>query len=133
MPSADAEWAEAVARFTARAAQHRVNDAPDDADTYFFWQTLVGAWPLEPARALQVMEKSMSEAKRRTSWSRPDEAYEAGVKSFVEAVLGDADLRGEIAAFVARIEPAARVNALARTLIKLTAPGIPEFTANAWL
>jgi (1->4)-alpha-D-glucan 1-alpha-D-glucosylmutase len=120
------EWAEAVARWNARAERHRQGGAPDDADAYFFWQTLVGAWPLEPERAIQAMEKSVREARRQTSWSRPNEAYEAALRGYIEGVLGDADLRAEVAAFVARIEPATRANALARTLIKLTAPGIPD-------
>jgi len=120
------EWAEAVARWAALAARHTSGDAPDDADEYFFWQTLVGAWPLELPRALQVMQKSVREARRRSSWAHPDAAYEAALEKYVTGVLGDAELRADLGAFVSRLEPAARSNALARTLLKLTVPGIPD-------
>ena len=55
---------------------------PDGAERYFIFQTLVGAWPIEPERLEAYMEKAMREAKRNTNWIEPDEAHEAAVKAF---------------------------------------------------
>jgi (1->4)-alpha-D-glucan 1-alpha-D-glucosylmutase len=41
--------------------------------------------------------------------------------------LGNASFIAELEAFVDRIRPSAMVNSLSQTLLKLTAPGIPDF------
>lgn len=119
-------WGEAVTRWSERAALHRVGSLPDRQTEYFIWQTLVGAWPLSLERAQAYFKKAAREAKRQTSWLAPDPTYEAGVLSFVESILGDAALTSELTRFVAMIDPPARRSSLARTLIKLTAPGVPD-------
>ena len=47
----------------------------DPAAGYLVWQTLVGAWPIGPDRLWPYVEKAVREAKRRTSWVDPDDAY----------------------------------------------------------
>jgi (1->4)-alpha-D-glucan 1-alpha-D-glucosylmutase len=119
------EWRDAVERWSARASRWR--DSNVDARTeYFFYQTLVGAYPLSAERALQYMQKALREAKLRTSWIRPDADYEAAVERFIRGVLDDRELIGDVSGFVARIAPLGYLNGLARTLIKLTAPGVPD-------
>jgi (1->4)-alpha-D-glucan 1-alpha-D-glucosylmutase len=115
------EWAAAVERLSALRP-----DVPDPHAAYFFYQTVVGAWPLEPDRAWAYLEKSVREAKRRTSWTRPDAAYEEALRAFVTGALGDPAFRAEVERFLSRILPAAQRNALAQTLIKLTAPGVGD-------
>jgi (1->4)-alpha-D-glucan 1-alpha-D-glucosylmutase len=124
-------WAQAVARWSSRAARYRRGDAPDPAMEYFLWQTLVGAWPISQERAVAYATKAMREAKARTSWLRPDEDYEAAVHGWIAGVLGDRELAADLAGFVAEIAPAGFVNGLARTLIRLTAPGVPDVYQGA--
>ena len=119
-------WAEAVARWRERAARHWQVPA-DRVIEYALWQTLVGAWPLSLERAKQFALKAAREARLRTSWRKPDEAYEAAVAAWLDAVYADDALLGELQAFVARIEPHGDRNSLAQLLIKLTAPGVPDF------
>jgi (1->4)-alpha-D-glucan 1-alpha-D-glucosylmutase len=119
-------WAKAVSRWSERAAPYRAFTLPDRPTEYFIWQTLVGAWPLTKDRARAYFEKAFREAKVHTSWLTPDATYESAVARFVESVLDDRTLRGELDAFVASLEPAAQRIALGRTLIKLTAPGVPD-------
>jgi len=72
------------------------------------------------------MIKAAREAKLRTSWTVPDEAYETALKSFVAGVLAD---RRFTSNFLFESEPlfaAGRVNSFAQTAIKLTAPGVPD-------
>jgi (1->4)-alpha-D-glucan 1-alpha-D-glucosylmutase len=119
------EWTQAVERWSARAKRHR-GELVDSLTEYFFYQTLVGAYPLSPERAWRYMEKAIREAKLATSWTRPAPAYEAAVQSFVHGVLGDGELMADIEAFVQRIARPGFIQSLARTLIKLCAPGIPD-------
>jgi (1->4)-alpha-D-glucan 1-alpha-D-glucosylmutase len=118
-------WAQAVERWSARAQRHKEAKVDGGAE-YFFYQTLVGAFPLSEERALAYMQKALREAKVHTSWIHPDADYEAAIEKFVRGVLGDSELLQDIARFVARIAPGAYITSLARTLVKLTAPGVPD-------
>ena len=120
-----AEWGEAVTSWRAQTAGYR--PAPLDAATeYLLWQTLVGAWPLEADRLTAYLEKATREAKRHTTWTEPDEAYDDAVRSFARAVLADGSVTASVADFVARLEPGFRANVLAARLLSLTVPGVPD-------
>jgi (1->4)-alpha-D-glucan 1-alpha-D-glucosylmutase len=118
-----AEWAGAVRRWSARNRQH--GDIGPNTE-YLLYQTLVGAWPLGVDRAQAYMEKAVKEAKRQTSWVAPDAEYEAAVQAFVAAVLDDAAFVADLEAFVAPLVEAGRTTSLSQTLLKLTAPGVPD-------
>ncbi|RIL07431.1 MAG: malto-oligosyltrehalose synthase [Proteobacteria bacterium] len=119
-------WADAVRAFRARNERLRRGGAPDRSDEYLFYQTLVGAWPLSEERALAYMEKAAREAKTHTSWTHPDAAYEDALRGFVSGALGDAAFVRDVEAFVAPLVVPGRVNSLVQTLLKLTAPGVPD-------
>lgn len=123
MPEA---WGAAVRRWSDRNARYRDAGRPDRNDEYLFYQTVVGAWPIETQRVVDYMEKAIREAKRRTSWRRPDTAYEDAVRRFVEGALGDASFAADLDAFVAPLVEPGRVNALSATLLKLVCPGVPD-------
>jgi (1->4)-alpha-D-glucan 1-alpha-D-glucosylmutase len=94
---------------------------------YLFYQTLVGAWPIERNRIVEYMRKAAREAKLRTSWTAPNEEYERSLTGFIEGALDNSEFISELEAFVAPLIWPGRMNALAQTLIKLTAPGVPDF------
>jgi (1->4)-alpha-D-glucan 1-alpha-D-glucosylmutase len=120
-------WAAAVARWRERADPGWGDAAPDRIFEYTMWQTLVGAWPLPEDRAQQFAEKATREARLRTSWRRPDAGYESARRRWLSGVYGDRALLAELEAFAARLRPHGDRNALAQLLIKLTAPGVPDF------
>jgi (1->4)-alpha-D-glucan 1-alpha-D-glucosylmutase len=126
-------WAKAVERWAALNERHRTNGAPDRNMEYLFYQTLVGAWPIEVDRMLAYMEKASREAKTHTSWTSPNRAYDESLRRFVEGALGDAELRAQLDAFVAPMILPARVTSLAQTLLKLTCPGVPDVYQGAEL
>ena len=99
---------------------------PDERTGYFFWQTLVGAWPLTLERATQYMEKATHEAKIATSWLAPDPDYDHAVRAFVTEVFNNDDVLTEVASFVDAIEPYARANSLSQKLVQLAMPGVPD-------
>ena len=72
------------------------------------------------------MEKAAREAGQHTTWDAPDERYENAVWNFVAESLRDPEFTMDLEQFVARLADAACVNSLAQTLIKLTAPGVPD-------
>jgi (1->4)-alpha-D-glucan 1-alpha-D-glucosylmutase len=113
-------------RWSARNARHTSQGVVDRGTEWFLYQTLVGAWPITSERLHQYMEKAMREAKIRTSWVANNAEYETGVGRFIDALLSDADFVTQVAAFVAKITPAGRINSLAQTLMKCTAPGVPD-------
>jgi (1->4)-alpha-D-glucan 1-alpha-D-glucosylmutase len=120
------EWAAAVRRWAMRNERHRKDGQPDRNAEYLFYQTLVGAWPLEGGRAWTYMEKVAREAKAHTSWTAPNEAYEDALRAFVEGALADAGFVADVETFVAPLVGPGRINSLAQTLLKLTAPGVPD-------
>ncbi len=120
------EWEAAVRRWSELAQPFRTGDWPDRLTEYLCWQTLVGAWPIDGARLTGYLEKAVREAKRHTSWTDQNTAYENAVRDFALGVLGHAELRQQIERFVQRISGAARDTSLAQLLLKLTAPGIPD-------
>ena len=70
------------------------------------------------------MEKALREAKLNTNWVEPDGAHEARTRAAIGAVYED--LPPDFEAFAARVAEAGRRISLAMTLLKLTAPGVPD-------
>ncbi len=99
---------------------------PDGAERSFIFQTLVGAWPIEPERLEAYMEKAMREAKRNTNWIEPDEAHEAAVKAFCRGAVRARGVPRRLRAVRGRGRRVGERAALGQLLLKLTVPGIPD-------
>lgn len=119
-------WSEALRRWSALNERHRQENMPDRNAEYLFYQTLVGAWPIDAERATAYMEKASREAKAYTSWTDPNPGYEAALRAFVEGVLSDAAFQAELESFVGPLIEPGRVISLAQTLLKLTTPGVSD-------
>ncbi|HET7586506.1 MAG TPA: malto-oligosyltrehalose synthase, partial [Gammaproteobacteria bacterium] len=117
--------------------------APDRDDEYLLYQTLVGACPVELLadggdagaadkfieRLQGYMNKAIREAKRNSSWTNPDAAYEQATADFVARVLDPPGSRLFLDDFLpfARAVAASGVDAsLVQMTLKLTCPGIPD-------
>jgi (1->4)-alpha-D-glucan 1-alpha-D-glucosylmutase len=121
------DWLATVARWHERTAAHRAVAGPDPAIEYLFWQSLVGAWPIDAGRLAGYLLKAAREAGVHTSWVDRAAGYEAALDGFTRGVLGDGDVMAEVGAFVADrlIEPG-RVNSLSQVLLRTTSPGVPD-------
>lgn len=119
-------WTTTVLRWTEMADRHRPAAFADRNMEYLLYQTLVAAWPISPERLTAYLQKAAREAKAKTSWIAPDAAFESALRDFAIRLLADAAFSAEVDGFVAALAPAAQRLALARTLIKLTAPGTPD-------
>ena len=113
-----AEWA-ALARLWIGEA-----DAPDEHCAYLTLQTLVGCWPIERERLEAYVVKALREAKLRTSWVAPDEAYEAHAQRFAAGLAQHPPDGFED--FARRVADEGRRAALGQLLLKLTCPGVPD-------
>jgi (1->4)-alpha-D-glucan 1-alpha-D-glucosylmutase len=72
------------------------------------------------------MEKATREAKEQTSWTQPNQEFENALKLFIERILAANEFVSELEAFVSKILSPGRVNSLTQTLLKCTAPGVPD-------
>jgi (1->4)-alpha-D-glucan 1-alpha-D-glucosylmutase len=119
-------WRAAVTRLDALGASHRGSLPPARNAEYLFYQTLVAAHPIDADRAWAYMLKASREAKEATSWIEPDQAYEEDLERFVRAMVADPAVTDEIGAVVAAMTPQWQHLSLSQTLLKLTAPGVPD-------
>jgi (1->4)-alpha-D-glucan 1-alpha-D-glucosylmutase len=126
VPEAWAVFAERWMDLTARLWPADGGGEPDRPTQWLLLQTLVGAWPLDAERAVAYLAKATKEAKLRTTWTEPDEAYDAARDAYVAGVLDDDAVVAEIEGFVATLAPAGYVNGLAQQLLALTLPGVPD-------
>ncbi len=114
--------------------------APTSNEEYLLYQTLIGAWPFGTlddeqhgtfvGRIQGYMAKALKEAKVNTSWVNPDQAYEDAVQSFVDRVLGRSPANPfleDFASFQHLVAEYGMYNALSQVLIKILAPGVPDF------
>jgi (1->4)-alpha-D-glucan 1-alpha-D-glucosylmutase len=127
LASIPGEWEAQVERLFALTEPLRDGGAPDDVERYFLFQTLVGAWPIELGRLQGYMEKALREAKRNTGWVDQDLDWEAAVKRFCAALYGDRAFLKQFEPFAARVAAAGERALVGQVVLKLTAPGIPDF------
>ncbi len=120
------DWAAQVAGWHDRAVALSGGAMPEPDTEYLLWQTLAGAWPIDSGRLTGYLRKAMREAKTATSWTDPDEDYEAAVLGLADRVLGDGELSRAIAGFVTGLAGDARVNSLGMKLVQLTMPGAAD-------
>jgi (1->4)-alpha-D-glucan 1-alpha-D-glucosylmutase len=141
------EWAKAVRTWhsilRARLGNIERDAPPSRNDEYMLYQLLVSTWPVELLdsasdndalsaygdRLEQCLVKSLREAKTTTSWINPDTEYEAAVVRYARSCI-DA---GQPPAFFENFLPFAKMIAEAgaqrtvlQTVLKLTAPGVPD-------
>ncbi|MFH1674371.1 MAG: malto-oligosyltrehalose synthase [Pseudomonadota bacterium] len=128
------KWSRLNAR---RKKTRKGKPAPDRNDEYLLYQTLIGAFPFHGEdygvfvkRIKDYMIKAVREAKIHTAWLRPDTEYEDLLLAFIDKILAKTEqnlfLR-EFEPFQKKIAHYGIFNSLSQTLLKIAAPGIPDF------
>ena len=119
--------AERVPEWTAvLTALRETAPLPDGPFSALLWQAVVGAWPASRERLHGYAEKAAREAGNSTTWTDPDEEFEATLAKAVDAIFDNPSVNALIEDFVAAIDPFAASNSLAMKLIQLTMPGVPD-------
>jgi (1->4)-alpha-D-glucan 1-alpha-D-glucosylmutase len=139
-------WRKALRRW--RTANRRwkrtIHDleAPDANEECLLYQTLLGAWPIEPdgtaagnvtsdfvARIQSYMAKALKEAKLNTSWIQPNQLWDVAMHDFVASILEPSAKNKFLPQFLPVVEELARlgaINSLTQVVLKLTSPGVPD-------
>jgi (1->4)-alpha-D-glucan 1-alpha-D-glucosylmutase len=138
------EWKTHVTRWAKLNKKHKAevegHFVPDRNEEYLLYQTLVGIWPLAALddaqyrafcdRVQEYMSKALREAKVHTSWINPDLDYEKAGRQFVESILDRSKpnpFLDDFLPFQERVAHWGMWNSLAQVVLKITAPGIPDF------
>ncbi|HET9367900.1 MAG TPA: hypothetical protein VFO22_07500, partial [Candidatus Udaeobacter sp.] len=117
-------------------------EAPDANEEYLLYQTLLGTWPVDAAgnaehsaspeyieRIQNYMHKALNEAKLNTSWIQPNEEWLHATGEFVGKIM-DGSAKNKflplLFPLVEEIAGLGAINSLTQTLLKLTAPGVPD-------
>lgn len=135
-------WEETLARLGDLARPWKVErdggePMPSANDELAFFQAALGVLPEETLaggpvppdvveRLVAYMEKALREAKVETSWTNPDEAYEAAMARLVRGVLGNERFLATLRPLAARCARVGRVSSLSLCALKLCAPGITD-------
>jgi len=137
------EWSRALRRWSVSNRRKKVAiggmPIPDANEEYLIYQTMLGIWPLglpSPIEHAQLVEriqayiaKAFKEAKIHTSWVDPNEEHDQAIRIFISRILEPTSrnrfLR-DFGEFKTLITRAGLLNSLSQTLLKLTAPGVPD-------
>ncbi|PMR73225.1 malto-oligosyltrehalose synthase [Billgrantia endophytica] len=135
-------FATRVERWRERAAPLRQSlvsgPAPSPGDELLLYQLLLGAWPPTLARhdddamhrfaerLARWQRKALREAKLRSHWLWPDEAYETACRDYLLTLLSCPELCEEIEAAARELDLPGALNGLVQTALRLTVPGIPD-------
>ncbi len=137
------EWARRVELW--RGMSHgygsmvRGRRAPDANTWYHVFQAILAVWPLHRldvgeleglhARLAGYALKAAREAKVHTSWTEPVQAFETALQAALDALLSPARsprFLDDLDRLVRWVGRAGLWNSLARTVLHLTAPGVPD-------
>jgi (1->4)-alpha-D-glucan 1-alpha-D-glucosylmutase len=120
-------WGEILHQWSQMNAPLWRNRTPDRHAEYLLYQTMIGAWPIDRDRCWQYMLKACREAKIATSWHEPNLGYEQTMQEFIDGLFASREFLASLERFVAPLILPGRINSLAQCLIKMTAPGVPDF------
>ena len=108
--------------------------APSLNDEYFIYQSLIGSFPehliiddsfLE--RTKNFMLKALKEAKVETNYTDPNNAYEDACTEFATSILNNEHIfLTTFIPFVEKVMNYGAAYSIAQSVIKITAPGIPD-------
>ncbi|MFI5355373.1 MAG: malto-oligosyltrehalose synthase, partial [Desulfobaccales bacterium] len=135
------EWQACLQRWSTLNLAKKVvvngNPVPDRNQEVFLYQTMLGAWPLDPAEVPAFKErlqayliKTAREAMVHTRWVAPQLDHENGLLAFLDAILDEAGNQEFIKDFrqlQSRLAYFGTLNSLSQLLLKLASPGVPDF------
>jgi (1->4)-alpha-D-glucan 1-alpha-D-glucosylmutase len=138
------EWKGCVMRWRRLNKKHKPvvegRPVPEPNEEYLLYQTLVGVWPIQTPNADEhgvlaqrikdYMIKAVREAKVNTSWISPNKAYEEALVRFLDRMFGvrlTHPFWEDFRSFQKRVSYYGLFNSLSQVLLKITAPGVPDF------
>ncbi|QSR84758.1 malto-oligosyltrehalose synthase [Methylacidimicrobium sp. B4] len=135
------EWETLLLRWSKINAgrKTRIGDlpVPDANAEYLIYQALLGGWPWKSEEREEFRErfkayfiKASREARSFSGWQKPNRLYEEQCCAFIDRILDGKEGREFLAAFLPFQQRIARYgvcNALSQVVLKVAAPGVPDF------
>ncbi len=128
-----AEWAALLPELQAIAAPFKTEGMPVANDEYLIYQTMLGIWSERTGekdhlleRLQQYLTKALREGKEHSSWVVPNEPYEKATLDFAAALYSSKPFMDKLRPFARRVVKFGCLNGLSQTVLKLTAPGVPD-------
>jgi (1->4)-alpha-D-glucan 1-alpha-D-glucosylmutase len=135
------QWEERLERWSKLNSKYKTQvdgqQVPDRNEEVLLYQTLLGVWPANGGEDASLVErlqayavKSTREAMVHTRWTLPNTAHENALKKFVASILkpgSSNSFLGDFAAFHRSIAERGMINGMAQALVKIIAPGVPDF------
>jgi (1->4)-alpha-D-glucan 1-alpha-D-glucosylmutase len=134
------EWNDHLNQWTRQNAPHKEKvkgeAVPDRNEEYFLYQTLLGVWPLESEACATLLQrvqdhiiKATREAMVHTRWTRPNQPHEEALLKFVAKIISkdNREFLEDFRQFQKKVAYFGMVNGLSQTLLKIAAPGVPDF------
>lgn len=134
------EWQRCLSRWSKLNRSQKTEvagrPAPSANEEVLLYQALLGIWPFNEPNLAEIREridafllKAVREAKTHSNWFSPNEAYEGALREFVAAIVrpGANTFLKDFVRFFEQIASRGACNALSQLLLKMTAPGIPDF------
>ena len=133
-------WQKSLRKISRLAAPLKAGEgdeiAPDPNEELLIYQTILGMWPLDkkeepavPKRLAAYLQKALREAKTNTSWIARNTGYEKRVLQFASSIFTAAGqpVRQELLRLQKRVAFYGYLNSLSQLILKITAPGLPDF------
>ena len=135
------EWADRLACWSRINAGKKTTigdlSVPDANAEYAIYQALLGGWPWRGEEMGEFRErfkayfiKASREARSFSGWQNPNRLYEEQCCAFLDRILDEEEGKEFLAAFLPFQRKIARYgiyNSLSQLLLKVAAPGIPDF------
>lgn len=132
LPAIAEEWIETVKQWRQWNADVKTNQAPDDNDEYFIYQTLLSVYPFSneedfSLRLEEYFTKALREGKQHSDWATPDVEYEKATLYFVQELLNPKrPFRKHFEKFLKKVSDHGIINSLTQVLLKFTCPGVSD-------
>ncbi|CAN5287837.1 malto-oligosyltrehalose synthase [soil metagenome] len=125
------EWFSRVDQWREINLKYKKNNIPDNNEEYFIYQTLISGMPFNEEedfleRTFEYLQKVLREAKVHSNWANPSENYENDVFQFVKNIYSCEEFRKSFDPFHKKVAGLGAIKSLGQSLIKITAPGIPD-------
>jgi (1->4)-alpha-D-glucan 1-alpha-D-glucosylmutase len=121
------EWSRSLRRWRRRLQGMAADGVPAPNEQVLIFQSMLGAWPIEPDRLKQYVTKALREGKTHSSWININDEYENRVLSFVDSLYTNDKFLEDFERFQKKISYWGALSSFSQLALKITSPGIPDF------
>jgi (1->4)-alpha-D-glucan 1-alpha-D-glucosylmutase len=118
------QWEKALRRWS---RMNPSQSAPDAAEQVLIYQSMLGAWPIDPDRLKQYATKALREGKTHTNWMEINRSYEVRVLSFIDRLYANRAFLKDFMRLQEKVSYFGALSSISQLILKVTSPGVPDF------